>query len=560
MGDRVPSRRLTLRLAGPCYGAAMTRAPLLRALAAAGLLLNAAAPAASPGEEPSRPNILFVFTDDHAPHAIGAYGSPYAALDPTPHIDRLAREGMLFRNSFCTNSICGPSRAVIQTGKHSHRNGFRDNGDRFNGDQTTFPKLLQAAGYDTALFGKWHLGTTPQGFDAWEVLPGQGDYYNPKLIGPEGERVIEGYCTDIVTDLAVEWLDAREDPEAPFLLMCQHKAPHRNWMPAPRHLDLYDGVELPEPATLFDRHEDDASPARLQEMEIDRDMSLVYDLFVDPWEGWDPKAGFANDGSGFRNLGRMTAEQRAAWDAAYADENAAFLAAGLQGEALVRWTYQRYMKNYLRTIRGVDDSVGRLLAALEERGLAQNTVVVYSSDQGFYLGDHGWFDKRWMYEESLRMPLIVRWPGVVPANAVDEHLVQNLDYAQTFLELAGVEAPADMQGLSLAPLLRGEDPGGWRDAIYYHYYAFPSIHRVARHYGIRTARWKLIRHYQFDEWELFDLEADPDELTNLYGRPGLESQTRDLKRRLLDLRVQYGDTSDVSIRPAAWRQRFEVRR
>ena len=541
----------------------MTRASLLCALAAAGLLVHAsAAPAVQ--EQPARPNILFVFTDDHAPHAIGAYGSPYAELDPTPNIDRLAREGMLFRNSFCTNSICGPSRAVIQTGKHSHRNGFRDNGDRFNGDQVTFPKLLQAAGYDTALFGKWHLGTTPQGFDTWEVLPGQGDYYNPKLLGPEGERVVEGYCTDIVTDLALAWLDGREDADAPFLLMCQHKAPHRTWMPAPRHLDLYDDITLPEPATLFDQHLDDASPARLQEMEIDRDMNLVYDLFVEPWEGWDPKAGFANDGSGFRNLERMSAEQRAAWDAAYAAENAAFLerylAGELQGEELVRWKYQRYMKNYLRTIRGVDDSVGRLLEALDERGLTENTLVVYSSDQGFYLGDHGWFDKRWGYEESLKMPLIARWPGVVPANAIDEHLVQNLDYAQTFLELAGVEAPGDMQGRSLAPLLRGEDPGGWRDAIYYHYYAFPSIHRVARHYGIRTARWKLLRHYQFDEWELFDLAADPDELTNLYGAPGLEEQTRDLKRRLLQLRVQYGDGSDVSVRPEAWRQRFEVRR
>ena len=537
---------------------------MLSVLAAVTVPLLALPAPRGDAEAAERPNILFVFTDDHATHAIGAYGSPYAALDPTPNIDRLAREGMLFRNSFCTNSICGPSRAVIQTGKHSHRNGFRDNGDRFDGDQVTFPKLLQAAGYDTALFGKWHLGTTPQGFDAWEVLPGQGDYYNPKLLGPEGDRVVEGYCTDIVTDLALEWLDGREDADAPFLLMCQHKAPHRTWMPAPRHLDLYDDVQLPEPSTLFDQHLDDASPARLQEMEIDRDMNLVYDLFVEPWEGWDPKAGFANDGSGYRNLQRMTSEQRSAWDAAYAEENAAFLerylAGGLEGEELVRWKYQRYMKNYLRTIRGVDDSVGRLLEGLEARGLADDTLVVYSSDQGFYLGDHGWFDKRWMYEESLQMPLIARWPGVVPANAIDEHLVQNLDYAQTFLELAGVEAPDDMQGRSLIPLLRGEDPGDWRDAIYYHYYAFPSIHRVARHHGVRTARWKLIRYHQFDEWELFDLEADPHELTNLYGTPGMEEQTRDLKRRLMQLRVQYGDDSDVSVQPTAWRQRFEVRR
>ena len=347
----------------------------------------------------------------------------------------------------------------------------------------------------------------------------------------------------------------------PFLLMCQHKAPHRTWMP-PRHFDLYDDVELPEPSTLFDQHLDDASPARLQEMEIDRDMNLVYDLFVEPWEGWDPKAGFANDGSGYRNLQRMTPEQRSAWDAAYAEENAAFLegylAGDLEGEELVRWKYQRYMKNYLRTIRGVDDSVGRSWRA-EARGLADDTLVVYSSDQGFYLGDHGWYDKRWMYEESLMMPLIVRWPGVVEPGATLDALVQNIDYAPTFLDIAGAETPANVQALPGPPPAR-RDPGDWRDAIYYHYYAFPSIHRVARHHGVRTARWKLIRYHQFDEWELFDLEADPHELTNLYGTPGMEERTRDLKRRLMQLRVQYGDDSDVSVQPAAWRKRFEVRR
>jgi arylsulfatase A-like enzyme len=517
--------------------------------------LAAAVPLAAQGA-PARPNILFVFTDDHAPHAIGAWGGPLAALDPTPHLDRLAAEGMLFRGSFCTNSVCGPSRAVILTGKHSHLNGFRQNGDRFDGGQQTFPKLLQSAGYATALIGKWHLGTDPQGFDHWDVLPGQGDYYNPVMITAAGRRTVEGYVTDIVTDLAIEWMEEQRDRGGPFLLMCQHKAPHRNWMPPARHLDLYDEVEIPEPATLFDSLEDNASPARHQEMSLERELNLVYDLFVEPGPDWDPKAGRALDGSGFQNLKRMTPAQRTAWDAAFADENSAFRATAPTGAALVRWKYQRYIKNYLRCVRGVDDSVGRLLRYLDEAGLAENTVVVYASDQGFYLGDHGWYDKRWMYEESLRMPLIVRWPGVTARGAVDTHLVQNLDYAETFLEIAGAPIPADMQGRSLVPLLRGEAPADWRDAIYYHYYEFPSVHMVARHEGVRTERHKLIRFYQFGEWELYDLAEDPDELRNVYGDPRYRDVATELAVRLGELRARYGDDSDVRAMPEEWRARF----
>jgi len=495
-----------------------------------------------------RPNILFVFTDDHAPHAIGAYGGWLESIDITPNLDRLAGEGMLFRKSFCTNSICGPSRAVILTGKHSHRNGFMNNGNRFDGDQQTFPKLLQAAGYRTAVIGKWHLKSDPQGFDYWDVLPGQGDYYNPVMISAEGKRQVEGYCTDIVTDLAIEWMEANASDDQPFLLMCQHKAPHRTWMPPPRHLDLYDDIDLPE------------APARFQELTIDRHMNLVYDLFLEPYEGWDPKAGFANDGSGFRNLEKMTPAQRSAWDAAFRDENAAFHAAGLTGDALVRWKYQRYLKNYLRCIRGVDDSVGRLLEHLDGAGLADNTVVVYSSDQGFYLGDHGWYDKRWMYEPSLRMPLIVRWPGVTAPGSEHESMVQNLDYAETFLELAGAPVPGDMQGRSLVPLLRGESPDDWRTDIYYHYYEFPSIHRVARHYGIRGERYKLIHYYQFDEWELFDLLEDPDERRNVIDDPDYAGVVERMRERLEILRVAYGDDSDVSVKPAEWQAPFRAGR
>ena len=507
-----------------------------------------------------RPNILFIFTDDHAPHAIGAYGGWLSTVDTTPNLDQLAAEGMLFRRSFCTNSICGPSRAVILTGKHSHKNGFMNNGNQFDGDQQTFPKLLQGVGYKTAMIGKWHLRSDPQGFDHWDVLPGQGDYYNPVLINKDGKRQVEGYCTDIVTDLAIEWLDGNAGGDEPFLLMCQHKAPHRTWMPAARHLNLWDAVDLPEAPTLFDRHLDDASPARFQEMEIDRHMNIVYDTFQTPFEGWDPAAGFANDGSGFRNLEKMTPAQRQAWDAAFADENAAMLQAGLEGDDLVRWKYQRYLKNYLRCIRGVDESVGRLRAYLEEHDLDDNTVVVYSSDQGFYLGDHGWFDKRWMYEESLAMPLIVHWPSVTAPGSECDAMVQNLDYAETFLEMAGAAIPGDMQGRSLAPLLRGQAPDDWRTSIYYHYYEFPSIHRVARHYGIRTERYKLIRYYQFGEWELFDLLADPDELRNVHGDPAYDRVTAGLMRQLEDLRVGYDDDSDVSVMPADWQAEFRAGR
>jgi arylsulfatase A-like enzyme len=520
------------------------------------LLLLALAPGPQSSEPARRPNILFVFSDDHAPNAIGAYGGWLAGVNPTPSIDALARQGMLFEGSYCTNSICGPSRAVILTGKFSHRNGFRQNGDRFDGDQQTFPKLLQGAGYRTAMIGKWHLNSDPQGFDYWEVLPGQGSYYNPELISAQGRRQVEGHCTDIVTDLAIDWLEENGRGEKPWMLMCQQKAPHRTWMPAPRHLSLYADAEIPEPATLFDRWEDNASPARHQEMEIERDLEQVYDLFLDPTDRWDPSVGRANDASGFRNLERMTPEQRATWDAAFGPENAAFREAHLTGPDLVRWKYQRYIKNYLRCVRGVDECVGRLTAWLEENGLAENTVVVYSSDQGFFLGEHGWFDKRWMYEESLAMPLIVRWPGVTAPGSRNRDLVQNLDYAETFLEIAGVPVPDDMQGRSLVPLLRGQTPKDWRDAIYYHYYEFPGVHAVARHRGVRTRTHKLIQFYQLDEWELYDLEQDPDELLNVYGDPRFAEVTAVLRGRLDELGRSYGDDTDLSPLPEDERARL----
>ena len=503
-----------------------------------------------------RPNIVFIFTDDHAPHAIGAYSDWLKDVNPTPNIDQLAQDGMLFQNSFCTNSICGPSRAVILTGKHSHLNGFMHNGNNFNGDQQTFPKLLQGAGYQTAMIGKWHLKSKPQGFDHWRVLPGQGDYYNPVFLTKDGREQIEGYCTDLVTDDALEWLQNQRDPNKPFMLMCQHKAPHRTWMPALRHLTLYDDMNIPEPETLFDDWRDNASPARHQEMEIDGHLNIVFDLFLEPDADFDPKAGKSVDRSGFRNLGKMTPTQLKAWNAAYGPKNQAFRDAKLSGDDVIRWKYQRYIKNYLRCIKGVDESVGKLVDYLKQAGLDDNTIVIYSSDQGFYLGDHGWYDKRWMYEESLMMPLIVKWPGQTKPGAINEDLVQNLDYAETFLEIAGVDIPEDMQGSSLVPLLKGATPDDWRESIYYHYFEYPSVHMVAKHNGVRTDRYKLIHFYQFDEWEFYDLEKDPEELTNQYDNPQYSAAIDELKQELEDLRKHYRDNTDMRVKPAEWQQKF----
>ena len=491
--------------------------------------------ACAPAER-DRPNIIFIFADDHASQAVGAYGSRLSDIDPTPNIDRLAREGMLFHNAFVTNSICAPSRAVILTGKHSHLNSVLTNVERFDSSQVTFPQLLKDAGYETAIVGKWHLKSDPVGFDYWEVLPGQGNYYNPEFRTSSGVVKDTGYVTDIITDKVLDWLQHGRRGDGPFMVMYQHKAPHREWSPGPQHLNLYDDVDIPEPATLFDDYSGRSSAAREQEMTIAVHQNLAYDskVWPDPEmeEDWGTQAAQ-------RVRDRMTAEQLAAWDAAYGPKNDALRRAGLTGDDLTRWKYQRYMKDYLRAIASVDDNLGRLLDYLDQSGLADNTVVIYTSDQGFFLGEHGWFDKRWMYEESLRMPLIVRWPAAIQPGSEDSHLVQNLDFAETFLDLAGVAVPETMQGRSLVPLLEGERPSDWRDAIYYHYYEFPAVHQVQRHYGIRTDRYKLIHYYLIDEWELFDLEQDPDELRSVYADAEYADVVRQLKDRLAQLRTLY---------------------
>jgi arylsulfatase A-like enzyme len=502
-----------------------------------------------------RPNILFIFTDDHAAHAMSCYGS---VINTTPNLDRIANDGMLFTNCFCTNGICGPSRAVIQTGKHSHLNGFVRNGNRFDNTQQTFPKLLQSAGYQTAVVGKWHLATEPKGFDYSEVLIGQGPYYNPpmRLNGAKKPVKHTGYTTDIITDLAMDWLKTKRDTSKPFMLMFQHKAPHRNWQPGPEHLTMYDDVEIPEPSNLFDTWSGRGTAAQTQDMTIAVTMT-PNDLKQVPPRGLTPK-------------------QLVPWNAAYGPKNKAFEEADLQGKALVRWKYQRYIKDYLRCVASVDDNVGEMLDYLEESGLAENTIIVYSSDQGFYLGDHGWFDKRFMYEESYRMPFIVKWPGVTVPNSVNHNLVSNLDFAETFLDMAGADIPDDMQGVSLLPLVTSKPAAAaadsltstigfdkeradctqpdFRDALYYHYYEFEAdrrtAHMVRRHCGVRTDRYKLIHFYNLGEWELYDLKSDPREMHSVYSEPEYSRVRDHLATRMVQLQEQYRVPDDTGSVPA----------
>jgi arylsulfatase A-like enzyme len=492
--------------------------------------------------DPKRPNIVFIFSDDHGYQAISAYGSK---LNKTPNIDRLAAEGMRFDRCLVPNSICGPSRATVLTGKYSHINGFYNNtNNRFDGSQVTFPKLLQGAGYQTAMIGKWHLNSNPTGFDYWEILPGQGRYYNPPMIR-NGERVNHnGYVTNVITDLSLDWLKKR-DPTKPFLVMCHHKAPHREWEPNLKDLRLFDGVTFPEPATLFDDYSGRGSAEKNQDMTIAKTMNQR-DLKLTP-----PPA--------------LTPEQREAWDKYYEPLNAAFRKADPKGQDLIRWKFQRYMHDYLACIASVDESVGRILDFLKTENLDANTIVVYASDQGFFLGEHGWFDKRWIFEESLRTPLLVRWPGVTRAGAVNKDIVSNLDFAETFLEAAGVPIPSEMQGRSQVPLLRGETPRDWRTSFYYHYYEYPGPHNVRRHYGVVTDRYKLVHFYEHDinYWELFDRQTDPHELRSVYGRKEHAEAQKSLEMELARLRtalkVSENDPQDSMIRPNRLRFSHPVR-
>lgn len=454
-------------------------------------------------EKAKRPNILFIMSDDHAAHAMSCYGSK---INETPNIDRIAKEGMRFDNCFCTNSICSPSRAAILTGKYNHLNGVKTIADHLDGRQMTFPKLLQAEGYQTAIIGKWHLGhggeADPTGYDYWSVVRGQGYYHDPVFLEMGEEKRVTGYATDLITDFSLDWLD-RRDKDRPFMLMCHHKAPHRPWQPDEKHAHLYEDVDIPEPETFYDDYATRAQAAVQARMRIEWDMVDEVDLKGSPPEGLSP------------------IEQK-------------------------KWRYQRYIKDYLRCVASIDDNVGRMLDYLEREGLVEDTMVIYTSDQGFFLGDHGWYDKRFMYEESLRMPFVVRYPKAIQPGSVASAMALNVDFPATFLDYAGMDIPREMQGFSLRPLFAGQEPGGWRTSMYYRYWMhLDQDHYVYSHYGLRTHRYKLIYYYaealgssgstdenRPPEWELFDLEQDPYELNNVYADPANTELVNALKREL----------------------------
>ncbi len=511
------------------------------------LFLASCSKTEEPSEEPKRPNILFIMSDDHAYQAISAYSN---YLIETPNIDRIAKEGMLFTNASVTNSICAPSRATILTGKHTHIHGKVDNRRPFDSTQVTFPQLFQQAGYQTAMYGKLHFGNNPKGVDDFMILPGQGNYINPKFITPKGDTTIMGYVTDIITDLTLGWLEEGRDKEKPFMMMYLHKAPHRPWWPRPDKFAEFTKKQFPEPPTLFDDYEGRGTAAHDAEMNILYHQRYSHDSkirpeileamgdvepYVEPvaWNGF------------YGPYNRATPEQKALYDPVIDSINTWFMEnwPTMSMEDKMRWKYQRYMQDYLACISSVDDNVGRVLDYLEESGLAENTIVIYTSDQGFYLGEHGWFDKRFIYDESFKTPLLIRWPGVVQAGSRTTEMVQNLDFAQTMLEMADIPAPDDMQGESLVPLLKGQNDLWTREEVYYHYYEYPAVHMVKRHYGIVTEEFKLIHfYYDVDEWELYDRKNDPMELHNVYNDPDYAEVVADLTIRLGKLRQKYGDS------------------
>jgi arylsulfatase A-like enzyme len=491
-------------------------------------------------------------SDDHAYQAISAYQDN---LIVTPNIDRIAQEGMQFNNACVTNSICAPSRATILTGKHTHLNGKIDNRMPFDTTNITFPLLFQQAGYQTAMFGKLHFGNNPKGIDDFLILPGQGNYINPDFITPTGDTTIIGYVTDIITNLTLNWLDLKRDPEKPFMLMYLHKAPHRPWWPRADKFKEFSKKQFPEPATLFDDYEGRGSAAKEAEMNLLFHMKYGHDAKIRPetiaeMTGVLPKipAMEWNRVDGFSGpYQRANEAQKALYDPVIDSINREFKEhwPSMSAKEKMQWKYQRYMQDYLGTIASVDDNVGRLLDYLEETGLDQNTMIIYTSDQGFYLGEHGWFDKRFIYDESFKTPLLIKWPGHIAPGSTNDEMVQNLDFAQTLLEVADIKAPQDMQGESLLPLLKGEDT--WtREAVYYHYYEYPAVHMVKRHYGIVSKTFKLIHfYYDVDEWELYDRMKDPSELNNVYNDPAYASIVTQLKLELKDLRIKYQDSEEL---------------
>ncbi len=500
-------------------------------------------------KKPQRPNILFIMSDDHAYQAISAYSNK---LIETPNIDRLAHEGMLFTNACVTNSICAPSRATILTGKHTHINGKIDNRMPFDTTQVTFPQLFQKAGYQTAMFGKLHFGNNPKGVDEFMILPGQGNYINPAFNTNHGDTTIVGYATDIITDLTIDWLDKKRDKEKPFLMMYLHKAPHRPWWPRSDKMKEFTQKTFPEPTSLFDDYKNRGTAAKTAEMNLLKHMMYGHDSKIRP-ETLEAMGNVEPAVTEYKNsfygpYGRANEEQKALYDPIldsinnYFQENWPLM----NDTEKMKWKFQRYMQDYLACISSVDDNVGRVMDYLDESKLTENTIVVYTSDQGFYLGEHGWFDKRFIYDESFKTPLLVRWPNEIKPGTTNEEMVQNLDFAQTFLEAAQIEAPNDMQGESLIPLLKGQNDQWNREAVYYHYYEYPAVHMVKRHYGIVTKEFKLVHfYYDVDEWELYDRKKDPQEMNSVYDDPAYSDIVQELKIKLADLRIKYKDSEEL---------------
>ncbi|WP_036156305.1 sulfatase family protein [Maribacter forsetii] len=497
-----------------------------------------------------KPNIIFIMSDDHAYQAISAYDDK---LLNTPNIDRLAKEGMLFTNASVTNSICAPSRATILTGKHTHINGKVDNYFPFDTTQVTFPQIFKENGYKTAMFGKLHFGNNPKGVDEFMILPGQGHYINPDFIVTNGDTITkQGYVTDIITDVSLDWLKKEAADDEPFMMMYLHKAPHRPWWPRADKFKEFTKKTFPEPETLFDDYSNRGSAAKTAEMNLLTHMMYSHDSKIRPetLAKMESKVlpvveEFSNSFYGPYN--RATAEQKALYNPVLDSINDFFYDnwPKMTDTEKMKWKYQRYMQDYLGSISSVDDNVGRLLDYLDESGLAENTIVIYTSDQGFYLGEHGWFDKRFIYDESFKTPLLVRWPNVVKPGSVENEMVQNLDFAQTMLEAVGITPPSDMQGESLIPLLKGEKDKWTRDAVYYQYYEYPSVHMVKRHYGIVNKEFKLVHfYYDVDEWELYDRLNDPKEMNNVYHDPAYAATVKKLTKDLVEMRKYYKDSPE----------------
>lgn len=529
-----------------------------------------------------RPNIVYIMCDDHAFQCISAYGSPISKLAPTPNIDRIAQRGMRFDRAFVENSLSTPSRACLMTGLYSNQNGQRQLGEGIDTTRTFFTEQLQQAGYQTAVVGKWHMGCDPKGFDYYHIYNDQGQYYNPQYRGTDtdGKYIVEeGYSTDLTTDHALSFIEHR-DTNKPFCLLLHHKAPHRNWLANTKYFGMYDNVTFPMPETFYDDYETRGSAVRTQKMSVTKDMRWEQDFKVPEMldtanaDSWDSYLSLMNE------VNRMNPEQRIAWGKYYFPRNRRLLEARLTGKELDEWKYQNYIRDYMSVIKSVDESVGRVLDYLDSHGLTENTIIVYTSDQGFYMGEHGWFDKRFMYEESLRTPLLIAYPGHIQPGTVCNKLVQNIDYAPTFLDLAGISKPKELPGRSLTPIFKaGDKVKGWRNSIYYHYYDYPTYHMVRKHDGVRTDRYKLIHFYgaggldavkenkyqrqpgtrehgcmtyltslgyfepkdsAVNYNELYDLQADPHELNNLYGKPGYEKITKQLQKQLNDYRKSIG--------------------